>query len=292
MSTSSKIRQLFTARNVIKAASVACIATPLYQYHKSKQRIVNFNNHVKQLEKENNCNIILLTDPYIADPVLIEPFYNSLVLLNRGRVVRDLQKMVHDKNKLMKPIHIILDSHGGPADIPMFLHDTMKEHNIKYQTYIPYIAMSAGTLIALTSDKIIADKCAMFSPVDTQIIDSNPNRYPHHLYLTVPREQLNNETQKYIAFNSFQEDLAFFDRAFKDRNIDVEKLKDDFLSGKYLHSHIFRINDLKKHNLNVEEGVPDEYTKLLDEFYDIVGKTNIVYIMASKLSMWLYQSPK
>jgi hypothetical protein len=66
-----------------------------------------------------------------------------------------------------KPIDIVLHTPGGEAFACELIASAIKDRP-NTTSYVPYCAMSAGTIIALATEKIVMGKYACLGPIDTQ----------------------------------------------------------------------------------------------------------------------------
>jgi ClpP class serine protease len=66
------------------------------------------------------------------------------------------------------PIDIILHTLGGDALAAEMVADALKSHKGPVRAYVPYIAMSAGTMIALAAKELHMGSTATLGPIDTQ----------------------------------------------------------------------------------------------------------------------------
>jgi pimeloyl-ACP methyl ester carboxylesterase len=66
------------------------------------------------------------------------------------------------------PIVIILHTLGGPSLATEFIAAALKRHKGRVLAFVPYVAMSGGTLVALAADQIHLGSNAALGPIDTQ----------------------------------------------------------------------------------------------------------------------------
>lgn len=67
-----------------------------------------------------------------------------------------------------QPLDIILHTRGGLSLAGMQISRALKAHKGKKTAYVPYYAMSAGTLIALGCDEVVMAPHACLGPIDPQ----------------------------------------------------------------------------------------------------------------------------
>ena len=66
-----------------------------------------------------------------------------------------------------KPVDVVLHTPGGEAFACELIASALKDRP-NTTAYVPYCAMSAGTIIALSTEKIVMGKYACLGPIDTQ----------------------------------------------------------------------------------------------------------------------------
>ena len=82
-----------------------------------------------------------------------------------------------------KPIDIVLHTPGGEAFACELIAMALKDRP-NTTTYVPYCAMSAGTIIALATEKIVMGKYACLGPIDTQFYG-----FPIESYIRLLKEK-------------------------------------------------------------------------------------------------------
>jgi hypothetical protein len=82
-----------------------------------------------------------------------------------------------------KPIDVVLHTPGGEAFACELIASALKDRP-NTTAYVPYCAMSAGTIIALSTEKIVMGKYACLGPIDTQFFG-----FPIESYTRLLREK-------------------------------------------------------------------------------------------------------
>lgn len=67
-----------------------------------------------------------------------------------------------------KELAVVLHTLGGYAFPSEMIADAIRSHPKRTRVYIPYVAMSGGTIIALAADEIYMSKSASLGPIDAQ----------------------------------------------------------------------------------------------------------------------------
>lgn len=68
-----------------------------------------------------------------------------------------------------QPIDVILHTPGGLAIAALQIARALRAHPGRVTVFVPYFAMSGGTLVALGADEIVMTEHAMLGPIDPQI---------------------------------------------------------------------------------------------------------------------------
>ncbi len=71
-------------------------------------------------------------------------------------------------------VALMLESLGGDATFPLEVIKRVKKYCSRFYTIVVSVAKSAGTLLSMLSDKVIALDTASFGPVDPQIVITTP----------------------------------------------------------------------------------------------------------------------
>lgn len=157
------------------------------------------------------------------------------------------------------PIDIILHTPGGLALAAEMIGMALREHPAKVTAFIPFYAMSGGTLIALAADEIVMERFTTLGPVDPQIMG-----YPAPALLRVllqkPVTSVSDEmlVKAEVARLALQNVQRFVQWLLEDRIPRAQAAElADFLTGGYLsHDTPITLAALVGFGLNVREGVP------------------------------------
>lgn len=121
---------------------------------------------ISRIEKKNNSRVIVLIHRQETMSFLGFPVYRYIDINDSEEVIRAIHLTDPDV-----PIDIILHTPGGLVLAALQIARAIKKHPAKVTAYIPHIAMSGGTLIALAADEIVLDEHAVLGPVDPQLGD-------------------------------------------------------------------------------------------------------------------------
>ena len=177
-----------------------------------------------------------------------------------------------------KDIHLIIHTLGGSLSSAEAICNCMISHRGKGKIYcyVPYYAYSGGLLIALFSDKIFVLENTIFGPCDgQQMIDKFKYYSITSIISTVEYKKENKEPIKELWLASYEDakNCRLRQRKFigklKD-NYDhetLDKIYEEFLSGKYNHDKIFSAQDMVEIGVNIE--IVDQMPTFVD---DIMSK--------------------
>ncbi len=165
-----------------------------------------------------------------------------------------------------RPLDIILHTEGGDALAALQIARAVKAHPARKTVFVPYFAMSGGTLIALAADEIVMSDHAVLGPIDPQI-----GGLPAASIVRVARE-------KPIAtindFTLIQADVAqkAMDQMRRQAcelmqgtyNHDGSCAISDLLaSGKWTHSYPITVPEARELGLHVSTHMPQEVVDLV-----------------------------
>jgi len=109
------------------------------------------NNHLEKIEKALNADGISIISP---------------ILYGLDLRVRDALELIKDKKETLVVIH---DTPGGIVEVVERIVDCIRHFYKEVIFIIPDRAMSAGTIFALSGDRILMDYFSCLGPIDPQI---------------------------------------------------------------------------------------------------------------------------
>jgi ClpP class serine protease len=177
------------------------------------------------------------------------------------------------------PLDIILHTPGGLALAATQIAMALKAHPSRKAVIVPHFAMSGGTLIALAADEIIMDHHAALGPVDPQLGDQTTVYPATSLLKAVQKKSVDEIDDKTLVFAE-EADKAL--KQMKDlvRKImvnrcggdNIERIIEDFVSGKFTHDRPFMAEDVKELLGDcVSTDVPEEVYELMKLYRMEIG---------------------
>lgn len=229
----------------------------------------NLRSTVEQYEKKHNAKVFYLVHRKRQVGFFGIPVYEYLEVRDAHRLLAELKETPQNKN-----IVLVIHSPGGELLAGMQIAKMLKNWKGKVTVVVPYYAMSAGTLIALSTDEIYANKGTTFGPVDPQI-PVDPGRGKTVSAVDVLRVCSSKEKKKFSL-----EEMIMCEVSRKAVNQVREFLEDVVLNGKpesvkktiiesllyteKTHDFPFFADNLKKLGLNVKENVPEELKSIVN----------------------------
>lgn len=182
------------------------------------------------------------------------------------------------RTKSDKPIDIILHTPGGYAVAALQIARAFKAHRGRKTVFVPHMAMSGGTLIALAADEIVMGEHAILGPIDPQIGG-------------VPAASLARVVQEKGAKNVRDDILIYADVAEKalaqmkkaacelmENPLSHEgscAISEALASGRYTHDYPIMAAEARTLGLNVSTDLPPEVREIVESFPRAVADDSI-----------------
>lgn len=160
----AKARRKWAAKNLTAHASAKMVPHRLAAVRQTKpqQPMPEFDNQIRDSARER---IEALEEHLDADAAFFYgPIYPALESRFRD-FIEDLKAGASGRGR----IAIILNSPGGSAETVEKLVDILRYHYSEVYFLIPDEAMSAGTIFALSGDRIYMDYASALGPIDPQV---------------------------------------------------------------------------------------------------------------------------
>lgn len=124
-----------------------------------RERILN------EIEKQRNTQVITLIHRMETIGFLGIPVKKYIQVEDAEAILTKIRDIPDEK-----PIDMILHTPGGVLLPAYQIAQALKKHKGKVTVFIPFYAMSGGTLIALAADEIVMAPNAVLGPVDPQMM--------------------------------------------------------------------------------------------------------------------------
>ena len=223
--------------------------------------------YIKKIINDNN--IIFIAD--VNEYNKVEKYKYNIVDINN-----EIEFMkVYSKFELNETLNIVLHCRGGDISSSDAIINILHLHNGIINIYIPMIAYSAASMIALCGDNIYMNNYALISPVDPQIDFGNEeeeNMGPVKSYIKIVRNKGiknldSNFLLKYYECKSLYEDnLRNMKKILlrKHSRSVVNNLVKNLGYGIYPHEKQFNIDDLNDLGLKINIPVPKNIMNIYD----------------------------
>src|SRR4030081_796327 len=119
---------------------------------------------ISQLERERKSRVILMVHRQETMRLLGFPIVRYIDINDAEEILRAIR--MTDKDV---PIDLVLHTPGGLVLATLQIARALKDHPAKVTTFVPYHAMSGGTLIALAANEIVMSSRGVLAPIDPQL---------------------------------------------------------------------------------------------------------------------------
>lgn len=230
---------------------------------------------IKIIEQKNESRIILLIHRQEIVSLFGLPIYRYIDVNDSEEILRAIY--MTDPHI---PLEIILHTPGGLILASLQIARAIKQHKGKVTAYIPYYAMSGGTLIALASNEIVMCEHAILGPVDP-IIGGYPAVSLVKLIKDKPVEKIDDKflilaDEATKAIQQMQEGVK---EILEGRVApkDAEKIAKSLTEGQWTHDHAITFQRARKLKLPVVDTMPGQIMQLMSLFRQPTQKQQSVW---------------
>lgn len=228
----------------------------------------------KKIEKANHGNTVLidlihdLGDDFVGrdsaeQQIAFDEAFEAVAAIRDANPRAKIVVVLHTLGGYARPAHMM------SLALKNFLKKSKRKKGDRTVVYVPYVAMSGGTMIALAADKVVLGTAASLGPIDTIY-----GGFPNDAYQALLEQKGPLATQDVLVLLAHEADK--YDRYAKDvaREIvnpvhkredkDKHYLADHLSAGKMSHSQAITASDAKRLGMNVSTEVP----KIIYDFVD------------------------
>jgi ClpP class serine protease len=119
---------------------------------------------IAQLQNRRRSRVITLVHRQETMRLLGFPLVRYIDIDDAEEVIRAIRQ-----TDAKTPIDIVLHTPGGMVIASMQIADALRRHPGPVTAFVPHLALSGGTLIALAADRVVMSAHAMLGPIDPQI---------------------------------------------------------------------------------------------------------------------------
>ncbi|WP_084399047.1 SDH family Clp fold serine proteinase [Henriciella aquimarina] len=216
---------------------------------------------ISQIEKTRQSRVIALIHRQETMRLLGFPVMRYIDMQDSEAVLRAIQMTGNNV-----PIDLILHTPGGLVLASTQIARAIRAHPAKVTVYVPHMAMSGGTLIALAADEIVMSPHSVLGPVDPQI-----NQYPAVSILDVvarkPVAEIDDETliQADVARKAIDQLRAAVE-ALLSPEVAPDKrtaLVEALSSGQWTHDYPISAEEAAALGLNISLDMPESVLTLM-----------------------------
>jgi ClpP class serine protease len=120
---------------------------------------------LQRIEQEQGSKLLTLVHGKAPLSMLGWPMYGMIDMDDAEAVLRGIRRAQG------KPIDLVLHTPGGQYHASLQIARALRHHGARTRVFVPHVAMSGGTLIALGADEIVMDPDAVMGAVDPQVGD-------------------------------------------------------------------------------------------------------------------------
>ncbi len=221
---------------------------------------------IRLIEKKYNARVITMIHRQEGLSFFGFAFMKFINIEDSEQVLRAIRMTPEEM-----PIVMIIHTPGGLALAASQIASALARHKSEVIVIIPHYAMSGGTLIALSADKIIMDHNAVLGPVDPQIGQMPAASILKVLESKKP-EDIDDETMVMadVSKKAIEQMKSFVYELLKKKRYSEEISKnvaEELCTGKYTHDYPLDVDNLKALGLRVSTDMIEEVYELM-ELYD------------------------
>lgn len=244
----------------------------LFRFNKKKGEFTTLINLIETYEKENDCKVLIITDKFWE--------YLPLFLKKRMFELDDCEEIFmqwfqedYSKNKKLE---IIVHTYGGTIKSSDLIFISLMNYQGKVNVYVPFYAYSAGAMIAFAGKRLYMNPYAVLGPVDPQMYFTvkNEDTCPSNSLITLEKLKDRNRIKDDILINMttaksyHQDNIDNLQKLFTKKNYKkqkIEKIIDEFASGKHPHNKPFDVHTLKSFGLKIRVNMPDDIQTIFNQ---------------------------
>lgn len=228
------------------------------------QKKDTFDEKVKKYEEDNKTKVIFINHKKQSGPLGLSflETHETLSLTDSKKFVDIMREIKADTS-----VTLIINTCGGSLLAAEVIMNSLLNHPGKIITYIPYQAMSAGTLIALSSDEIHMDTNAYCGKIDPQmwisgatdiVKYSNTTRAAQSSFIGDMLALMGSQARD--AIERVNGDLRNICKKMTSYNHDL--ISEELVYGNYNHDQPLFGHTMKRILPNVTIGIPNDIMEL------------------------------
>ncbi len=217
-----------------------------------------------ELERKRGSRVITLIHRQEALNLLGIPLTRFINIEDSEQVLTAIR--LTDKDV---PIDLILHTPGGLVLASEQIAEALLRHPGKVTVFVPYYAMSGGTLVAMAADELVMDENAVLGPLDPQL-----GQYPAASLIKVmeSKEMKDIDDQTVILADVASKSLRQIKVTVKgllSKHMDedqAEKTANLLSQGTWTHDYPIDVKEIAEMGLNINTDMPGEIYSLMSMF--------------------------
>ncbi|MCA9719251.1 MAG: hypothetical protein KC468_31570 [Myxococcales bacterium] len=190
----------------------------------------------------------------IPNLIVIAPPQGSISTTTSQEILSTLRRMPRG------PLGIAIHALGGVTIAVDHVAHALAKWPDRVTAYVPYRAMSGGTLIALAANEIVMDSSAILGPVDPQLYGLPAVT----LAGMAEKKPLDKMKEEWIVFADEARKALAETRALVASMVRSPAAIQRLVGGDTTHGHPIKYGEAKQLGLPVSEGVPAEIRSVVD----------------------------
>jgi len=232
--------------------------------------------HVKELL---NTRIAAIEKHFNGDCI----FYYGPIFPSLEKRFREFIELLQDNGGNHKRLIVFLNSPGGSAETVEKMVEIIRYHYSEVYFVVPDEAMSAGTILCMSGDKIYMDYSSSLGPIDPQVFNGK-DWVPALGYLDQVEKMIeksaNNELTEAELIILQNQDIAMLSQFEQAKNLTITLLKEWLVEYKFKDWTIHQTNPEKLgQNVTLEEK-----EKRAEEIANILSNNKIWHSHGRKIS--------
>jgi len=216
---------------------------------------------IREIQHERQSRVITLIHEKQLISILGIPFRGFIDIEDAEAILQVVRETPPDM-----PIDMIIHTPGGLALAATQIALALKSHQGRVTVFVPYYAMSGGTLLALAADEIVMDPYAVLGPVDPQL-----SLFPAVSIIEAvqakPIEDVDDSTliMADMAKKAIRQITDLVKQLLQDRMPEekAEQIAVFLASGRFTHDYPITVSVGRSIGLPISTAVPDSVYRLV-----------------------------
>ncbi|MDE1870123.1 MAG: ATP-dependent Clp protease proteolytic subunit [Candidatus Micrarchaeota archaeon] len=254
----------------------------------AQEEDIELLEHFAKNSKKGDVFLSMIA-PYVGVKISPSRVATASIGLSEEFGIESVLEQIKKKRSNDCTLYLLINSPGGLVTSSYKVTRALRKSFKNIIVFVPHIAASGGTLVALTGNKIVMGMMSQITPLDPQTGDKSVNNVVRGFETITQYFETTSEkdapysykilAQKYDAIeldkaiSNIQLMKKYIREILENANYkkdDVERIANKLVTGFYTHSDVIHFDEAKSINLNV---VPNtEYAELWDAFRDMLGK--------------------